>query len=123
MADMICNANQFREKLDVGDVFWRMTSCRGEPRTVQGPCTILEFSADETGLSIVTYAHMLGRMVIEEDRSLHDLTDEYHGVFVNKADAERHLAQQKAVYANDPLFVARLMRQKTETSLRAGLMI
>lgn len=59
-------------------------------------------------------------MGIEENCSLHDLTDEYHGVFLDEPDARRHLAQQEAAYANDPLFAARLMRQKTEASLRTG---
>lgn len=61
MGAMICNASQFREKLDVGDVFWYMASCRGEPHSVQGPCTILEFSADEAEFTTIMYACARGR--------------------------------------------------------------
>ena len=122
MIDAIFSAEEFRTKLNIGDVFWRMASRYGKPYAIEGPCTILELSIDEVfGCPLIMYAcGQEPEACIVED-SINDMTNEYHGVFSNEADAFAYFEERKCAYAKDPYFVARIQRQKTEMSSRAVL--
>lgn len=88
MAHVIGSTSEFRRELKVGDVFWYMTSRHRAPRDIQGPCTILGFSRDvRFGTFDVQYVRSRGDEEVIEDGSVCDLTNNWHGVFLNSADA------------------------------------
>ena len=119
MIDAILSAEEFRTKLNISDVFWHMASRYGKPYAVEGPCTILELSIDEVfGCPLIMYACLQESEVCIIEDSINDLTNEYHGVFLNEADAFAYFEERKRASVEDPYFVARIQRQKTERGVR-----
>lgn len=98
----------FLKELKIGDIFWYMTSCDGRPEEIFGPCTIFAFLADR--YPVVRYHRDIEE--IHEDYIKY-LTNEFHGVFLNAADAYTYLEQCKIAYLKDPAYyVRRIARQK-----------
>lgn len=97
MAHVIRNVRQFRKQLKVGDVFWQMTSWHYAPHEIQGPCTILGFFKHVGGgIPMVRHEWSRGEEQVIEEQSINDLTNEWHGVFLNAADAYAYFEECKA---------------------------
>ena len=119
MIDAIFSAKEFMAKLNVGDVFWHMASRYGKPYAIEGPCTILELSIDEVfGCPLIMYTCVQEPEACIVEDSVNDITNEYHGVFLNQADAFAYFEECTRASVEDPYFVACIQRQKTETSAR-----
>ena len=88
MARVVRSVAGFRKELNIGDIFWHMTSLYGVPYEIVGPCTISAFLMDRRfGFSMVEYTHSRAGVEVTQEDSIEDLTNQHHGVFLNSADA------------------------------------
>lgn len=99
MTDVIRSVRQFRKQLKVGDVFWHMRSWHCKPYDIEGPCRVLGFSrSKQLGFETVEYEVEGGGI---EESSIGDLTNKWHGVFMNAADAYAYFDERAAAYNTD----------------------
>lgn len=97
MARVVRSVESFCKELNVGDVFWYVTSWFGRPYEIVGPCTITGFLMDKRfGFPVVEYTRLDAGGEIIEERSIGDLTNQYHGVFLSAADAYEYFEVRKS---------------------------
>ena len=88
VASMIQGAEEFLATLKPGDSFFYMTSRYFRPYTVEGPFTILGFAKRGKAESLNVKCRIKrGRAWQIEYHSVNDLTNEHHGVFIDKGEA------------------------------------
>ena len=112
-AGVIRTREDFFMAFGLGDVFWYMKSYEGKPHSVVGPCRISGVYYRHPSMDLYVDYVEIGSM---EMRSVYvgDLTDEYHGIFLDGQSARAYLEERKRMYAQDPYFMARIQRQKEE---------
>ncbi len=99
MAKVILSEAEFLATFKAGDTFWYMTSCFSRPGCIV-QATIKEFLED--GCWITTVEEPYG----EKKHSVGDLTNQVHGAFTSKEDADVYLAERQHAYATDPELIA-----------------
>ena len=106
MAEIINSVEKFLSALKVGDIFWYMTSHFCKPYSIEGPCTILAFTArGRRNLPCVKCRVLHGHTWKVEEYYIRDVTNEWHGVFLAKEDASAYFNKRTAAYKSDPALV------------------
>lgn len=99
VAHVIQSKEDFLAALDIGNTFWYMSSRHKRPYTVEGPFKILDFVLrGKQQFLNVKCVITRGRVQSIEYYSITDLTNEYHGVFINKDEAWTYFKQKQAAY-------------------------
>jgi hypothetical protein len=118
MAKVILNTAEFLKVLSVGDVFWYMICdyCF-VPNGIVGPCIVEKTKKDKKGMTMISFR--VGKNGKKVERCLENITDCWHGVFLSRKDALKHLKVGKYAFANDPELIK--MRKKLEAALTLTL--
>ena len=99
MSDVIHSLRGFLKNFKVGDVFWHMTSQNTRPYGVEGPCEITEIFND-TRFNLPTVRYTQGDIKGDtiREKTIGDLTNRWHGVFLDSASAYAHLTARQVEY-------------------------
>ena len=105
MSDAIHSVRKFRDELKIGEAFWQITSLRGEPYAVEGPCEVLQMFWERNVL-MVTYVRpwveATGCIVTD---TVSDLVNKHHGVFLNNADATAEFDRRRGASVEEQKLV------------------
>ena len=99
VAHVIRSAEEFLAALKVGDKFWYMSSHQFRPHAVKGPFRVIGLvRVGKQQFLNVKCGIRSGRVEKVECYSVNDLTNEYHGVFTDEAEARAYFMKKQTAF-------------------------
>ena len=102
--DVIDSREKFLARVEIGSMFWHMSSRHYKPYTIEGPYRVLGFveRGKQQFLNVKCMKQNSGYHRHVEYYSVNDLTNEHHGVFLDEKKAWAYFKERKKNYVHNP---------------------